>query len=237
MLSGPKVSVRKADMLWESEQTHPKLTRELKVPPKPRRWFIGEQHFQAGFFLTARLLWYCMFIFHWGLWFAVEQVTFTELDSLCCNFPCLELPPGVCFGQHKQLYESKQFKSKAKLNRLFVHYYTLPYLQISCCHICGSVTRKLPLCVLCCMQFSYRKWRCTDKDRNICNLLLFLCSVVCFLTLSRTLSGLGPKCRELSTFTSKPKYVFFIFWPKFLFERFCFFNASFYIFPQTEIPW
>lgn len=39
----------------------------------------------------------------------------------------------------------------------------------------------------------------------------FLCSVVCFLTLSRILSGLDPKCRELSTFSSKPKCVFLIF--------------------------
>lgn len=124
----------KTAVLWEFELTHPKLTRDSKVPSEQRYWFIRQQYCHTGFLLTARFLYYCIFIFHWGYWFAVKQVTFKELVSSYCNLPCLEWLSGVCFGQHKQLYESKQFKSKNKLNRLFVYYYTLHYLEISRSH-------------------------------------------------------------------------------------------------------
>lgn len=163
-----------------------------------------------------------MLAFHWEYWFAVKQAIFIELDSLCCNFPCPEWLSGVSFGQKKQLKESKELKSEDKLNNLFVHSYTLHYLQISCCHISGYVTRKLPLCMLCCIHFLYcREWRHTEAEASVICFYFFICSILCFLTLSRILSGLDPKCREwqnhrdLPTFSAKPKYVVFIFYQEF----------------------
>lgn len=162
-----------------------------------------------------------MFIFHWGHWFAVKQVTFAELDSLCCNFPSLEWLSGVCFGHHKQLYESKQFKSKDKLNRPFVHCYALHYLKISCCRISGCVTRKLPLCMLCWMQFLYcREWRHINRGRSIRNLLLLLSLLSSvFSYIVQNFPRAWSKVQRTFHFLTQTQICVFNFWPDFLFEN------------------
>lgn len=151
-----------------------------------------------------------MFIFHWGYWFAVKQVTFKELVSLYCNLPCLEWLSGVCFGQRKQLYKSKKFKEKKKNTKKNSTDFLFTITHFIICkspgHISVLVTRKLAPALLHAVPLQR-----AEKEIPAISFYFFLCSIRCLFILFRILPGFYPKCRELSSLSLK---CVFNFWKK-----------------------
>jgi len=138
-----------------------------------------------------------MFIFHWGHRFAVKQVTFAELDSLCCTFPASNGCRESALGDISSCMNPSNLNQKTNSTDFL---FTITHFIIcrSPVVIFLVLLQENYLCacfVACKSSTGESEGTQTEAGASAVCFYFFLCSAVCFLTLSTISSGLDPKCR------------------------------------------